>query len=200
MHSYALPDQAFAWLTTYGYIALLPIAIIEGPIISVIAGFMVSLGQMNFWIAYVLLVFGDIIGDLLYYSLGRWGGIKFVEKYGHRFGATPERMQKMERVFRRHAGKTLLFGKWGHAFGFPILVTAGIARYKIRDFIFISAIGTLPKSLILVLTGFYFGQSYGLIDKYFNYGVIGMIAIVAVLAVAYWFAKKYTGEYFEKPE
>jgi membrane protein DedA with SNARE-associated domain len=200
MHSYTSPDQAFAWLTTYSYIALLPIAIVEGPIISVIAGFVVSLGQMNFWIAYGILVAGDIIGDILYYSLGRWGGIVLVEKYGHRFGATPERMEKVEKVFRRHAGKTLLFGKWGHALGFPIIVTAGIVHENIWEFIGFVALGTIPKSLALLLVGFYFGQSFRLIDKYFDYGVVGMIAIAILVAAAYWLVKKYTGEYFEKTD
>ncbi len=37
-------------LLRYRYEFLLPIAIIEGPIISVIAGLLVSIGKMNFWI------------------------------------------------------------------------------------------------------------------------------------------------------
>ena len=186
------------WLAAYRYGFLLPVAIIEGPIISVIAGFLVSIGQMNFAIAFGLLVLGDVIGDFILYSVGRWGGVKLIEKYGKRFGVTPARVEKLETFFEKHSVKTLLFGKWGHAFGLPILVSAGVAKMPMQKFSAVSVMGTIPKTLALMLLGFYFGSSYGLIDHYFNYFILGTIVLVALIAFGYWMFKKNIKGFFDE--
>lgn len=191
-------DIIVGWLAAYRYAVLLPIAIAEGPIISVIAGFLVSIGQMNFGIAFGLLVLGDVIGDFGLYSIGRWGGVKLIEKYGRRFGVTPARVEKLETFFEKHAAKTLLFGKWGHAFGFPILVSAGVAKEPPLQFGLISVGGTIPKTFILMFLGFYFGSSYGLIDHYFTYFAIGTVALVAIVGFGYWMFRKATRNYFSE--
>jgi membrane protein DedA with SNARE-associated domain len=189
-------NTLFGWIATYRYAVLLPIAIIEGPMVSVIAGFLVSVQQMNFWIAFGILVAGDVIGDITLYSIGRWGRNSILPRFGGLLGVTPERMRKLESFFENHAKKTLLFGKWGHVFGFPILVTAGAAKEDFREFVTVSVGGTLPKTLFLVLIGFYFGASLGLINKYFTYAVIAMLALIVVAAAVYFFTLKIAKQYF----
>ena len=185
-------------MATYRYAVLLPFAIIEGPIVSIIAGFLVSIGQLNFWIVYGLLALGDIIGDVGLYALGRWGRTSFISKYGHFFGVTPDRIEKLEQFFGDHAKKTLLFGKWGHAFGLPVLLAAGAAKEPFGEFITVSILGTLPKTLVLLLIGFYFGESFTLINKYIGYAVAGMVVLVVIAVFAYWLSMKIAKKYFSE--
>jgi len=189
-------NAIFGWIIAYRYIVLFPIAILEGPIISVIVGFLISIHLMGFWIAFGILVAGDVAGDMILYAVGRWGGTSLIARWGPKFGVTPERMAKFETLFKKHAKKTLLFGKWGHAFGFPILVSAGAAKERFEEFIWVSVAGTIPKTLALILIGFYFGAAYASIDKYFNYAVIGIVAVVAIAAAAYWLLGKAARRYF----
>ena len=191
-------NTIFIWIATYRYVVLLPFAIIEGPIISIIAGFLVSIGQLNFWLAYGLLALGDVIGDIGLYALGRWGRTSFIARYGHFFGVTAERIETLEKFFDDHAKKTLLFGKWGHAFGLPVLVAAGAAKESFGEFVTVSILGTLPKTLALLLIGFYFGESFTLINKYIGYAIIGMIVLVALAAAAYWISAKFAKKYFSE--
>lgn len=192
-----LPLQTiFGWIVAYRYAILLPIAIVEGPIVSVIAGFLISIGQMDFWIAFGLLSLGDVLGDVGLYSIGRWGGLALISKHGARFGVTPERIKKLETFFEHHAKKTLLFGKWGHVLGFPILVTAGVAREPLGEFIAVSIIGTLPKTLALVFLGIYFGASYGLVNHYLDIFVVVTLVVLAIVGGGYWFFKKSVKTYF----
>jgi membrane protein DedA with SNARE-associated domain len=188
----------FGWIVTYRYIVLFPIAILEGPIISVIGGFLASIHVMEFWIVFGILVAGDVVGDMIIYAVGRWGGNSLIARWGPKFGVTPERMAKFEALFKNHAKRTLIFGKWGHAFGFPILVSAGAVKEDFREFFWVSLGGTIPKTLILVLVGFYFGAAYESIDRYFTYAVIGIIALAAVSIFAYWFLGKVARRYFEE--
>src|SRR3989338_1390938 len=78
--------QIIGWLLLYRYVALFSVVAIEGPISTLIAGYLSSLGLLNFWIAYVVAVSGDLASDAGYYALGRFGRERFVKKYGHYVG------------------------------------------------------------------------------------------------------------------
>lgn len=189
-------SHIIAWLEAYKYIILFPFAIVEGPIISVIAGFLASLGQMNIVLVYVVVVLGDVVGDAIYYMVGRWGRTGLVDRLGHYVGATKERIARMEQHLHTHLGKTLLFGKWGHTFGAPILLASGAARVPFSRFMFINTLGTLLKSLILVAVGYYFGRAYVQINHYINYGALAITAVVLIIVLGYIFFTKRTNRYF----
>jgi len=184
-------QQIFIFLAAYKYFFLFPAVVVEGPIITIIAGFLSSLGHLNLFIAYVLIVVGDIVGDAVYYAFGYYGRRGLIERWGRFLGVTIERIQRLEKHFAMHSGKTLIIGKLSHAVGGVVLVAAGIAKVPFWKFTWYNFISSLPKSLILLLIGFYFGQAYRQIDKYFGYATLS-IFIAAVLAVSvYFFVKKF---------
>ena len=65
-------SEIFKLLFTYSYLILFPLVVVEGPIVTIIAGFLVSLGFMDFIPTYLTIVSGDLVGDFVYYSAGRW--------------------------------------------------------------------------------------------------------------------------------
>jgi membrane protein DedA with SNARE-associated domain len=187
-----------AWLLAYRYAILFPLVIVEGPLVTILAGFLASLGQFNLWICYPIIIVGDIIGDIFMYAQGRWGGKPAVLRWGHYFGIKPELVGQIEEHFKKHPGKTLILGKVSHFFGGPVLIAAGMARMKFSRFIWFNVLGTLPKTLVLLFVGFYFGEAYAKFDKFFTFA--GWAAgILIVLCIAAYFviskiSKKYFGE------
>jgi len=65
--------EVFKWIVCYKYLVLYPIMVFEGPIITIIAGFFVSIGHLNGPAVFMVLIVGDVTGDSLYYTIGRWG-------------------------------------------------------------------------------------------------------------------------------
>jgi membrane protein DedA with SNARE-associated domain len=176
--------QILALLQTYKYLVLFPIAVIEGPIITIIAGFLVAHGYLGFLLTYILLIIADVAGDALYYAIGYFGNIGIIERWGRLFGVTPERIRKIEEHFAKHSGTTLVFGKFSHVTGAPILIAAGIAKMPLPQFLFINFLSTIPKSFALLLVGYYFGYAYQKINQYFGYATwAGAIVIAAILLV-----------------
>ena len=95
-------SQILGWLIQYKYIVLFPIMVFEGPIITILAGFLSSLGYLNIFIAYGIVVMGDIVGDSLYYAAGRWSKQFIFTRWGRYIGVTTERMTLLRRFFARH--------------------------------------------------------------------------------------------------
>jgi membrane-associated protein len=184
-------------LTAYKYLFLFPVVVVEGPIITVIAGFLSSLGIFNIFIAYGVVVVGDIAGDIAYYELGYYGRQRFVTRWGRFLGITLERLEQLEKHFEKHSGKTLLIGKLSQGIGGAVLLAAGMAKVPFRKLVLYDFIPTLPKSIILLLIGYYAGESYVKISSYFDYAAIGTIVASVIFIVVYFMmgrvSKKYAG-------
>ncbi len=172
----------------YKYLILFPVAVIEGPVIAIIAGFLAARGFINFLTAYLVLMLADLVGDTLYYAVGRYGGRRFIQRWGKYIGLKPERLAATERHFELHPKKTLLFGKT-QAWGSLILVAAGVAKMRYRYFLSINIAATIIKTCIFVILGFYFGQIYATLNSYLGY--VNLILFAIGLAVIFYFFKRY---------
>lgn len=179
-------NNVVLWLLNYRYTVLFPILIIEGPIITIIAGFLSSQGIFNIWAVYGLAITGDVAGDIIYYALGRWGGRRLIERWGRFFGLGIEKINGLERHFANHSGKTLIFGKLSHAIGGPILAAAGIVKMPLNKFVWFNFLATLPKSLLLLIIGYYFGEAYKQINHYLNYATVWIFAVIFLSVGLYY--------------
>jgi membrane-associated protein len=159
-------------LQQYKYIILLPIAILEGPIITIIAGFLVSMGQLNAFLVFPLVVAGDAIGDGCCYLIGRFGhGI--VRNYGPKFGVTPKKITAVKHYFHTHRKKALFLSKVLHGIGFTGLIVAGSLKIPYSKFFLTCFLTTLAQSFLFLMIGILFGHAYDQIGQYLNYYAAG---------------------------
>ena len=190
-------SQIMQLLIQYKYLILFPIVVVEGPIATIAAGFILSLGYMNFFAVYLVIMVGDIAGDAVYYVMGRFGGRHFVERWGRYIGLNPERVFHFEKHFEKHGGKTLLLGKLAHGIGAIFLIAAGLTRMSFLKFISANFFATLIKSLALLLIGFYFGQALVKINSILEFvGAMSISAgiIILLMFISYYYNKKEGGE------
>lgn len=181
------PDQIILWLTQYKYFALFPLAVAEGPIVTVVAGFFSSLGYLNFFLAYLVIVIGDLAGDAIHYALGRFGGRQFVDRWGRFFGAGPGTVANVEKQFHDRGDKLLFIGKMSHGIGGAFLIAAGLIRMPFDKFLFANMLATLLKSLLLLLLGFYFGHALNSISAYLDNLSLIFLGLGAVALLLYFF-------------
>lgn len=184
------PENILSILEHYKYWLVFPIAVFEGPLISILSGFLIYLGHLNKYIIFPLLILADLVGDTLYYLVGRYGGRSAAfKKFGKYFGYHDESEKYIEEHFLNHPAKTLLSAKFTHGLGGTVQATAGIAKMDYWQFIKWNFIGQIPKSLILLIIGYYVGDSYERINGYLEY--IGLITFgVFALAVLYFVISK----------
>ncbi len=184
------------WLLHYKYFLFFPVVVVEGPIITIIAGFLSSFGQMNFYLAYVLAIAGDLTGDSMYYCLGRWGNNPYLARWIRYLGLNKERLAHLEGYFSRHAGKTLVLTKFTQGIGFAVLTAAGLAKVPYGKFICYNLLPTIPKSFILLLIGFYYGKAYLRIDEYINYVSFAIFSLALFYLLVYFLGRKLLNRIF----
>lgn len=201
MFHHALPvNQIFGLLYTYSYLVLFPLVVIEGPITMIISGFLVSLGFMDFTPTYITIVMGDIVGDIIYYSAGRWWLNGAFKKVISIFKINMKLVRKLEKALKKHKGPFLFFGKLSHAIGGLILFAAGDAKIPMKDFLEFNFFATLPKSLILLGVGYYFGSAVTNFRKAVDFTVLGLFLFTVILVVLYFSITHLSNKYIKKLE
>ena len=184
-------------LTHYGYIVIFPISILEGPIVSVLAGFLVSVGKLNMILVFLLLLAGDLIGDTLYYSLGRFFRRKKIPRWLVFLGIRAENVHFFAHFFKQHDWKILMVGK-AQAVGSVILFSAGLARMPYGPFLFYNFLASVPKIMLFEGIGFYFGEAYHRVEVYFDiFGVISLLLALLLLG-GYFVFKRYLKMQYEE--
>lgn len=181
-------QQTIALLLAYKYLIIAPLAIFEGPILAVVCGFLATLGALNIFIVYGLLVFGDIIGDSMFYGLGRWGG-PFIHKHGQRIGPTPEVIKKGHDFLQQKHRRAIVLSKVIHGAGIAGLVAAGSARIPYFTYIRMCLVVTFPQAAILSGLGLFFGSAYQQVGKYLDV-YAAVVSVIVLGGVAFFIFKR----------
>jgi membrane protein DedA with SNARE-associated domain len=183
------------WIVTFGtthdylvYILIAFIACAEGPWISLILGVVLRLGFLYFWPIYIALMLGDLVGDVIWYYIGRRYGHSFITKHGHRFNITEEAVGRLTRLFHKHKHVVLFLSKISNGMGFALvtLMTAGMIRIPFGRYILVNAVGQLVWTGFLIGTGFFFSNLYVTVDN-----VLGKISITAAIIVIVFLGYRY---------
>lgn len=180
----------FAWLFAYRYPILYPLAIFEGPVVMMIAGLLVRTGFLAFWPAYLLVIAGDLTGDVVWYFAGRHGARPLINRFGKFLSLDAPTVEKLEGKFHQHQAKILFVSKITMGFGFAIatLIAAGAARVPFKKYFAINFFGEFIWAGVLMAVGFFLGHLYTLIDSSLRWAFIVALIVLGFLA-AYGFGK-----------
>lgn len=177
-------------LTTYGYVIIFPVSVVEGPLIGVVAGFLVGAGKLNGLLVFLVLVVGDVAGDYMYYALGRWGGRRMVDRWGAYVGIKTETVLRFEKYFKKNDAKIILIGKT-QPVGAAILVSAGMVRSPLGRFLWFNLLGTIPKALLFECAGIFLGTAIFKADTYIAYISEGSFILGVILIASYFIFRRY---------
>ncbi len=179
-------------ITQYRYIILFPLAAVEGPIVALLAGFLVSTHYLSFFPAYVIMLLGDLIPDTGYYYIGRFGNKKkIMEKYGHKSKILSFNYTLLERLWYNHGKKTMFFSKLAYGLSTPFLISAGLANITFKKFISYAIPTTLFQYTVIMLAGYLLGHSYLLVEAYIKNAELVVAAFFILFLVGYAIFFKY---------
>jgi membrane-associated protein len=173
------------------YALIIILACAEGPILSMIFGVLIKLGFFSFLPIYVALMVGDLLGDVIWYYIGRRWGHRFVARFGKYFSVTEAGIARVTAIFHRYKHRILFLSKISNGLGFAIvtLITAGLSRIPFWKYLTTNLIGQFVWTGILLAIGYFFGNLYQQVDTWF--GRASVAALFVVVFFAFMGYKKY---------
>lgn len=144
----------------YGYLALFPILAFGGPLAALAAGILASQGFFSPWLIWPMAVGADLVSDIFWYTLGRFGRERIYLFIKNFFAVADIAVVRAERLFERHGNKIIFFSKATMGFGFLgqfMLTMQGFLKIPFRIFIFYNFLAGVVLSGAASFGGYYFG-------------------------------------------
>ncbi len=179
-----LVSSLIAFIEASRYGLLFVTTLFGSPIVMIAAGYLVHIHQLDFWAAYGTLVSADIVGDVIWYWIGRVGARPFLERFGKHFGVTPLLIDKLEGRFLKYHERILIISKLTMGFGVAIgvLAVAGLMRVPFGRYLAINLSGELLWALIPIAIGYYYGNLTDFIPPSFRWIslIVGLAVVIFV--------------------
>jgi membrane protein DedA with SNARE-associated domain len=183
----ALDDIAHDALVGAGYAGLLAIMVVENlfppipsEIVLPLAGYEVSRGELSFVATIAVATLGSLVGALLLYALGRWGGRPAIERWGRRLRVGPRELDRAESWFTRWGDWVVLGARLVPGARSVVSIPAGTMHMPVWRFIALTTLGSLVWNAVLIGAGWGLGDNWDAISGWVG-GASKVVLVAAVL-------------------
>jgi membrane protein DedA with SNARE-associated domain len=158
-------------------------------IIMPFAGFLVAKGQFTLLGATLAGSIGSVVGSVLAYWVGIYGGRKFIEKYGKYILISRHDLEIADKFFNKHGSGAIFFSRMLPVIRTFISLPAGIAKMNFTKFVVYTFLGSLPWCYGLAYVGKKLGDNWDTLGAYFHKfdAIIGILFIIMIT----WYIRRH---------
>lgn len=179
-------------ISAFGYTGIVITMAIESAciplpseIIMPFSGYLVTTGQFTILGVTLAGAVGNVVGSIIAYYAGIWGGRPFVEKYGRYVLVSHKDLDLADRWFARYGEAAVFFSRMLPVIRTFISLPAGVAKMNFPRFVIFTFLGALPWCYLLAYIGVKMGQEWEHLRDYFHQFDI-MIGLFLALALGYF--------------
>jgi membrane protein DedA with SNARE-associated domain len=166
---------------------------IPSEIIMPFSGYIAWEGKLNIIAVIFVGASGCLVGSLLAYSAGRYGGRPFLEKYGRYVLIRKHEIDRAHEWFERHGEMAIFLSRMLPVIRAFISLPAGIAKMDVKKFSVYTFLGSLPWCFALASAGILLGQSWRVIGNAFtSLGIAVLLVVIAILGYVTYRRRKDT--------
>ena len=191
-----MADYVLMLINNFGYFGMFLGMILEAVIIVIpselilaTGGILSSSGIFDFWITFLVGLFGSVFCAIIIYFMGYFGGIPFIKKYGRYFFMKEEDITKSDSWYNKYGLIAALIGR-----NIPIIRTLislpiGIARLSFTKFLLYTTIGSIPWTFVFVYFGYSLGNNWTILKHVTDRLKVPIIIILIVYLLSKIFIK-----------
>ena len=145
------------WLQHWGYGVIFAAMLLEnagvplpGETVTLLGGYAAGSGQLQVFGVIAAAASGAILGDNIGYWVGRRAGWSFLLRVGAFLRQSPEQMERLRESFLRHAGKSVLLGRFVAVLRVIAGPMAGAVGMPYRRFLICNAVGACLWAITMV--------------------------------------------------
>lgn len=173
-------------ISTYGYAAIVIGTFFEGETILVLGGLAAHRGYLELpWVIICALI-GTVLGDQLYFYIGRFKGQDLLEKRPRLKG----RSERVFRLLRRHQILLILGFRFIYGIRTVTPILMGISRVSPALFLTLNIIGASVWAAVIGGLGYVFGQTLEVLMGDIRQYELLIFLVLAVMGILLWFIRR----------
>jgi len=163
------------------------LGLFSSEVFLLLAGVAWRQGSMEVALILIVALVGQLVGGLASYSIGRYGGVPLIERYGRSVLLSPRDLQRAHRWFGRYGRSATVLGYCLPFIRGYIGYAAGIAQEPRTMFVGGLLVGSLAWSIFAVSLGYYLAANLDAIERVIQpISYFLALAVAAVAAVFIW--------------
>lgn len=170
------------FVSTYGYAAVLIGTFFEGETILVLGGIAAHLGYLELPWVIATAFCGTVIGDQLYFLLGRYLGTTYLR----RWPTWRLRAARVRRLLERHAIPLIVGFRFLYGIRSVTSFVIGTTRVPVLLFVSLNVLGASIWACVVGGLGFAFGEGLQLMLGNIKHYELGAMGVVALGGVMFW--------------
>ena len=191
-----IAEFATQFIDSTGYLGVFVLMVMESMIFPVpseavmpFAGFHIVTSRFS-WAGVVLSsTFGSIVGSLISYYVGLYGGKPFVKRYGRWFLLNQHDLEITERFFNRWGDIAIFVCRFVPVVRHLISLPAGTGRMNVVKFSIYTIIGAGMWNTFLAGCGYFLKQRWEVVMKYSH--IVDIVVVVGLLALVVLFVMRH---------
>ena len=161
---------------------------IPSELIMSLAGIRAGQGEMSLAAIIVAGTAGAMAGNIVWYVIARWLGIKrfkpIIDRWGRWLTITWPEVERGRGWFERYGTFFVFMGRMLPTVRSLVSIPAGLLKMRWRPFLIASTIGTAGWTALLAMAGYQLGSNFEEIDDFL--GPISTAIIVTLLVAYVW--------------
>ncbi len=140
-------------------------------------------GRFNLWAIFIIGTLSQLVGGLIGYYIGRYGGEPVLEKYGKYVLISKRDLRHTHRAFEKYGPWLTMVGRCIPGIRGVIAFPAGVAEMRVSRFVIFTAIGSAVWTALLMYFGYVVGENLSVIDQLASrFSLIGAIIVLGLVA------------------
>ncbi|MDX6480361.1 MAG: hypothetical protein QOG85_871 [Gaiellaceae bacterium] len=141
---------------------------------------------------------GYLLGALIGWAIGRYGGRPLLEGHGRWFHLSPEKLDRAEAWFARWGNLGVLIGRVTPVVRSFVSIPAGVFEMPLAAYTVLTLIGSAVWAFALAGAGYALGSNYDSFDhgfRYLEYAVVAGVLVLAAYVGYRWRGKAKVGSH-----
>lgn len=155
-------------------------------VVMLFGGFMAEAGDLNFWLVVFAGIAGNLVGSLIAYYIGKFGGRALVLKFGKYIFLNVGHLDLAEHWFQKYGASAVFFGRILPVIRTFISLPAGIAKMNIWKFVVYTILGCIPWNIFLTYLGYKLGANWSVVEQYtrpISYAMLALLVIIVIYLI-----------------
>ena len=192
-----IANTAVAFISATSYPGIFLLIVLESMVFPVpseavmpFAGFLIVDGQFTFTGVIIASTLGSIVGSLVSYAMGFYGGKPFIKRFGKFLLLDVHDLELTEKFFAKRGELTIFIARFVPVIRHLISIPAGLGKMKLGKFIIYTTLGAGLWNSFLAYVGFKLKENWAEVMKYSHTIDIVVVAILG-FAFLYYAYKIY---------
>ncbi|MFN8672398.1 MAG: DedA family protein [Candidatus Sericytochromatia bacterium] len=153
------------------------------------AGFLIHEGKMSWAGVAISSTLGSMVGSIISYYLGVYGGKPLVQKFGKYLLLNEEHLDLTEKFFGKYGELTVFVSRFIPVVRHFISIPAGVGRMSMTKFLIYTALGACGWNVFLAWVGYIMKDNWEKIHHYTKFGDI-IVVLVALVLIGLFIKKR----------